>query len=154
MILEEQDVLEAPIFLQIEDAIAKSPEYIFDPSRGKGSQGRVVIGCFDDHLVRADPIHLVEHAFGLFVEVAFDPECRKFVGHNAYGPAWAVFHGRRAVRAWAIRQNLRWSLALVAVVERTKAASLGLERFPGKVGGALGAIRGNNHPSSHDGVFS
>src|SRR6266446_5521946 len=154
MILEDQDVLEAPVLLEVENAVAESPKYVFDPPGRQGRQGRVVIGRFDDDLVGADAIHLVEHTLGLLVQVAFDSESRKLVGHHAHRPAGTVLLSRGPVRARTIGQNLRRSFALISVVERTKTSALDLHRFAHKVGGPLGAIGGNNDPPSYDGVFS
>ena len=68
VILEEQDVFEAPVFFQIENAVAEGPEHIFNALRRQRGQGGIVVGRLDDDLVRADAVHLVEHAFGLAVQ--------------------------------------------------------------------------------------
>ena len=72
MIFEDEDVLEAAVLFQVEDAIAEGPENVFDPFGGEGSEAGVVVGGLDDDLMRTDAVHLVKHAFGLAIELAFD----------------------------------------------------------------------------------
>ena len=67
VILEEQDVFEAAIFFQVENAVAEGPEHVFDALGWELREGHVVVGRFDDDFVGADAVHLVEHAFGLLV---------------------------------------------------------------------------------------
>src|SRR5437588_5681180 len=47
------------------------------------------------------PVHLVEEAFSLAVQLAFDAQCREFIGHHANAPTGCV--GPAAVSA--INQN-------------------------------------------------
>src|ERR1700687_4056213 len=101
----------------------------------------------------ADAIHLVKHAFGLLIQIALDAEGRELVRNDADRPTRSVFLRSTAVGAWAIGHDLRWGLAFIAIIERTESA-LDLYSFANKVGRPLGAIRGNNHPPAHDGVFS
>ena len=65
MILEDQNVLKPAVLLQVENAIAKGPQNIFDTFRRQGCEVSIVVWRLDDHLVRADAIHAVKHAFGL-----------------------------------------------------------------------------------------
>ena len=114
VILEDQDVAESFVVLQIEHAVAIGPQNVFDGAfRESGQSGRV-IRRFDDHFMRADAVHFVEEAFAFAVEIAFDAQSGKFVGHDAHRPARSV----RAAVAAAIDQNLRRSLGLVAGAER------------------------------------
>ena len=112
-----------------------------------------MVGSLDDHLVRAHPVHLVEHALGLFIQIAFNAERRKFVRYHPHRPARAVFLRSAAVCAGAIGQNLRRCLALIAVTEGAE-TTLDPHGFAHKVGWPLGAICRNDHPSAHNGVFS
>src|ERR1700676_951501 len=112
-----------------------------------------MVGSFDDDLVGANAIHLVKHALGLLVQASFYAKRRELVGNDAHRPTWSVLHGSAAIGARPIGQNFRWSFIFVAVAEGAK-PSPDLDRFAREVGRTLGAIRGNNHPSAHDGVFS
>ena len=112
-----------------------------------------MVGRLDNDFVRADAVHLVEHAFGLLVEIAFDAERGELIGDYANGPAGAVFLGRAAVGAGAVGQDLWRRLALIAIAEGAEAA-LDPHGFAHKVGRAFSAIGGNDYPSAHDGVFS
>ena len=42
-----------------------------------------MLGRLDDHFVRADAVHAVEHALALAIQFAFDAQRRKLVGHYA-----------------------------------------------------------------------
>src|SRR4029077_583686 len=106
VILEEQNVFEAPVFLEVENTIAEGPQNVFDSLRRKRRQGGVVVGRFDDDFVGADAIHLVKHAFGLFIQIALDSEGRELVRNNADRPTRTVFQRSIAVGAWAVRQDL------------------------------------------------
>src|ERR1700674_4184323 len=101
----------------------------------------------------ADAIHLVKHAFGLLIQIALDAEGRELVRNDANRPTRSVFLRSTAVGAWAIGHDLWRGLALVAIIERTESA-FDAHSFAHKVGWSLGAIRRNNHPPAHDGVFS
>ena len=149
MVLEDQDVLEAPVLLQIDDAVPVRPQNVFNPLLRNAGQGGVVLGRFDDDLVRPNAVHLVEHAFGLPVQASLDSKGRKLIGHHAHRPIRGV--ARSAVRA--IRQHLGRSLAFIAIAERAKAA-LHFHRLAAEVGGTLGAIGRNDYPSSYDWIFA
>src|SRR6267154_2322790 len=153
VIFEEQNVFEAPIFLKIENAIPKRPQNIFDLFGGKPSQGDVVIGRLNDHLVSADAVHLVEHPLRLLVQTAFNAECRELVGNDPNRPTRPILHGSIAVRIWAICQNFWRSFIFVAGTEGAE-STLDFDGFAREVGRPLGAIRGNNYPSTHDRIFS
>src|ERR1019366_7690433 len=153
VVLEKQNVFEAAVLLEIEYAITKGPQNVFDPFRGKRGHGGIVVGRFDDDFVGAYAIHLVKHALGLLVQIAFDAERRELVRDDPDRPTRTVFLSRTAVGAWAIGQYLRRRLAFIAIAEGAESA-LDLHRFAHKVGRPPGAIRGNNHPPATDGVFS
>src|SRR5208337_1580413 len=149
VVLEDEDVLEAPVLFQIDNAVAKRPQNVFDSLLRKGRQGGIVLRPLDDDLVRADAVHLVEHAFGLTVQASLDPQRRKLVRYNAYAPALAVARGP----VWAVGQNLRRRLVLIAGTERAE-ATLHLHRFTAEVGGTLGAVGRNNDPPPDDRIFA
>ena len=154
VILENQDVLEAAVFLEVENAIAESPEHILDPLGWKVGQAGVVVRSFDDDLMRPNAVHAVEHALGLAVQIALDAECRKLVGNHAHRPARSIALGRRpAVGVGAVGLDLRRSLGFVAVTEGAEAAS-DFDRLAGEVGRTLGAVGRNNDPAAHDRIFS
>ena len=95
VVLEDQDVLEAPVLLQVDDAVAKCPEHVFDSLLGKSRQSGIVLGRLDDDLVRADAVHLVEHAFGLATQASLDAKRGKLVRDHAHRPASASRWMRR-----------------------------------------------------------
>ena len=49
-----------------------------------------MVGRFDDDFMGADAVHLVEHAFGLAVQVALNAQRRELVGNDANGPTRCV----------------------------------------------------------------
>src|SRR5580700_3263767 len=110
-----------------------------------------MIGRFDDYLMRADAVHLVKEAFALAVEIAFNAECGKFVGHDAHGPARGVC----ASVAPAVDQNLRRCLGFRAGAERAILA-VGKRRdaFAQKIVRAFSTLGGNNHPAASNRIFS
>src|ERR1022692_4543789 len=64
MVLKEQNVFEAPVLFEIENAVPERPQNILDSFCRKRGQRRVVVRRFNDHFVRANAIHLVKHALG------------------------------------------------------------------------------------------
>src|SRR5262249_2391618 len=140
MVLEDQDVFESPVLLQIENSVAKSPQHILDALGWECRQCCVVIRRLDDDLVSADAIHLVKHAFGLAVQVAFNSEGRKLIGHNAHRPSRCMPLWRGPpIRIWAVGLNFRWCLAFVTVAEGAK-PTLVLDAFTEKIGRSLSTI--------------
>src|SRR6202011_4832610 len=140
VVLEDQDVLEPPVFFQVQYAIAEGPQDVFNALGRKGGQAGGMIGRFDNDLMRADPVHFVEHAFGLTAEIALNPERREFIGYDADCPARSVaLWGRATIRSWPVGLNFGWGLGLVAIAKGAKAA-FDLHIFADKVGGALGAV--------------
>ena len=111
-------------------------------------QRELVIGRFDDHLVRAHAVHAVEHALAFAVETAFDAQRRKFIGHHAQRPSGRVPSAAVA----SVGQNFRRSLSFVAGTERTNADSLDLHALAHKIRRAPGAVRGNDDPAASDRV--
>src|SRR5450631_2852405 len=104
--------------------------------------------------MRTNAVHAVEHALGLTVEIPFDTERWKLVGHYAHRPARTIALGRRsAVGIRTIGLNLRRSLGFVAVTEGAKAA-FDSDRHADEVGRTLGAVRRNDDPAAHDRIFS
>src|SRR5581483_10512796 len=154
MVLENQDVLEAAVFLQIQDTVAKGPQNIFDSLGRQRREAGIMIRRFNDDFVSADAVHLVEHAFGLAIQIAFDSQGREFVGNDAYGPARRIALRRRtSIRIRPIGLNLRRSLGLVSIAEGAE-ATLDAHPFAGKIRGTLGAIGGDDHPTANNGIFS
>ena len=154
VIFENQNVLKAPVLFQIENAITESPENVFDTLGWQRRQTGIVIGSFNDHFMRANAVHLVEHAFGLAVQIAFDAQCRKLIRNYAHCPARTVALRRRAaIRVRAVGLNLRRCFTLVAITKRAEAA-LDFHSLPDKIGRTLGTVGRDNYPSSDDRVFS
>src|SRR5580692_5382341 len=154
VILENQNVLESPVLLQIKNAVAESPEHVFDSLGRKRGQARLMVGSFDDDLVRPNPVHAIEHALGLAVEAALNAEGWKFVGNHSHRPSRGIaLRCRPSVRVRTVRLNLGWRLALIPVTERTK-STLQFHSVTGKVGWTFGAVRRNNYPSTDNWIFS
>src|SRR5262249_27810404 len=153
VVLEDQNVLESPILFQIKNAVPKGPQHVFNLFGRKCRQGCIVVVGLDDDLMRAHAIHLVEHAFGLSIEVALNSQCRKFVRHHPNRPTRSIRLRLTSVLIGTVGLYLWGSLALVAGAERAESAPH-LYRITGKIGGTLGAVARNNHPAADDGVFS
>src|SRR6202046_633274 len=101
-----------------------------------------------------DTVHPVEHSFGLAVQRAFNAEGGKLVRHYTHRPPWRVPLGcRSAIRSWTVGLNLRRCLPFVAIAKGAESA-LQLHILSGKIAGALGPIRGNNHPAANNRIFS
>ena len=154
MILEDENVLEATVFLEIKNTVTEGPEHILNALGREISQAGVVVRSFDDDLVRADTVHTVKHALGLAVEVTLDAERGKFIGNYAHRPTRCVALRRRsAIRIRAISLNFRRSLVFVSVAERAKAA-LQFDSLAREVSRALGAVGRNDYPPAYNWIFS
>ena len=113
-----------------------------------------MIGRLNDDLVRTDPVHAIEHTFGLAIHVAFNAQGRKLIGYNPDRPSGGVsLRLRPSIRVRTRRLNLRWRLALVSVAEGAEAA-LDLHIFANKIGWALRPVRRNNYPAADNRIFS
>src|SRR5262249_53949779 len=137
-----------------ENAIAKGPQHIFDSLRRQRGERGVVVGRFDDDLMRAYAVHLVEHSFGLLVEIAFDDQRGELVRDDAHRPTGRIPLRRATVRAGPVGHDFWRRLALVAVTKGTKSSPLDLDGFTQKIAGTLGAIGGDDDPTTHNRVFS
>ena len=107
-----------------------------------------VVRRFDDHLVRADAVHLVIGAEPLAVEPSLDPEGRKFVGNHADFPSGLIRAG-----AVSDRGNFRRSFAFVPLAERadpSRRGRLGVR----EIIGPAAAFRGNDDPASLNRIVS
>src|ERR1035437_4051054 len=149
MVLEEEDVAEAAVFLEIVDALLERPQRLFDELLRHIAKGLVVVGPFDDDLMGADAVHLVVHALALAVQLAFDAEDGKFIGHDTHAPPGLV-----AVPRGPKGQHLGWCLVFISVAERADGGCGRRHHLPDKIAGAFGAIRRYNDPSPCDGVLS
>ena len=140
MVLENEDVLEPAIFLQVEDAITEGPQDILDALGRQRGQAGIVVWGLDNDLMRPDPVHLVEHTFGLAVQVSLNAKRWKFVGHDPDRPTWGITLRRwAAVRVGAVSLYFGWSLILVAVAEGAEATP-NFHSLPNEIGGPLGAV--------------
>ncbi len=150
VVLEEEDISQAHVAPQVEDAVANGEIDISDVARRQRRQAGGVIGRLDDDLVCADPGHAIVKPFPAALNLALDAQSRKLIRDNADMPAGLI---RSA--GVAIRQNLGGSLRFMACAER---ADAGRRRWDdmiaGEIGGAEGAIRRDNHPASCNGVFA
>src|SRR5580704_12088664 len=154
VILENQDVLEAPVFFQIKNAVTKGPKHIFNSLGCQSTEARIVVGSLDNDFMRAHAVHAVEHALGLAVEAALDAECGKFIGNHPHRPSRRVALRRRSsVHVRTISLNFRRRLGLVTITKRTKAA-FQLHTVSGKVSRTLGAVRRNDDPPAYDWILS
>src|ERR1700737_1167738 len=121
MILEQENIAEAAVASEIEHAIAKGPEQIFDALFGQVGERYLVIRAFDDHFMRADAAHAVIEAFALAVEHSFNAERRKLVRDHAQIPM--------PVAVFPIGEDFRRRIGFMAVAEG--AASIGLGKIAG-----------------------
>src|SRR6266849_2515049 len=150
VVLENQDVTEALVIFQVEDAVAIGPQHLFDGSLGHRGQRALVIRRFDDHFVRPDTVHAVKQSLALAIEVAFDAQRRELVRDDADSPTGAI--PRAAVAA--VGQDLGRRLRLIAVAKRAKALPLDLYAFANEVGRPLRPVGRDDHPSTGDGIFA
>src|ERR1700730_712950 len=95
MVLENQDVLEPSVLLQIEDAVAKGPQNVFDSLRRKRGKTRSMVGRLNNDLVRADPVHAIEHALRLAIQRTFNSKGWELVGHDPDRPSRRIPLRRR-----------------------------------------------------------
>src|SRR3954453_24230688 len=153
VVFENQDVLEELVFLQIENAVAKCPEHVFDLFWRQSGQRCIVVIGFHNHFVRADAVHLVEHAFGLAVQIAFDAKGGKLIRDSPNRPARGIFLWWRPAILRTIGLDLGRGLALVSITEGTEAAPH-LYCFTGKVSRTLGAVGRDNDPAANNRIFS
>src|SRR5438270_6639310 len=98
----------------------------------------------------AHAIHLVKHSVGLPIQIAFNPQCGKLVGHHAQVPPSGV--GMR-ILARTVSQDFRRRGAFIARTEWAESA-LQDNALTGKISGTLGTVSGNNHPASGNRIFS
>jgi hypothetical protein len=86
LILEYSDVFEARIFFQVGDSGGPDPQDALDLFVAELRHAFVVIGRFDDHLVRAEGAHFVVHAFGEAAGFTLDAVERIGMGQDAHLP--------------------------------------------------------------------
>ena len=120
MVLEYQYVFETAILFQIENPVAEGPQHIFHTLHRHGRQRLQMIGRFNHHFMGANAIHLVKHAVCLAVQIAFDSQCRKFIGNHAQVPARSV---SPYVFTWTISQDFWRGCIFMAGTKRTEAAA-------------------------------
>ena len=106
--------------------------------------------CIRDSFMGAHAIHLVKHSVRLAVQVALNSQCGKLVGYNAQIPSGGVW---TRVLARTVSQYLRRRCALISGAKWTESAFQD-DALAGKISGTLGAVSGNDHPASGNGVFS
>src|SRR6478735_4244163 len=150
MILEHDDVAEAPVLLQVLDAFAARPQHLLHCSIAHGGQRLVVSRCLDDDLVRADAVHLVEQPLTLPVQRSFYSQHRKLIGDHAQIPAWRV--GRTAIPAKG--RDLMGRHRLVPLAEGTGWITGDLDRLQPEVVRSLAPFRGDDYPAAGDGIFA
>jgi hypothetical protein len=104
---------------------------------------------FDHHLVSPDAVHLIIDSLTLAVQISFNAKGREFVGDDTKGPSRGI--GRGAI--FSIGNNFRRGSILIAFTEGTKAT----HRFSllwHEIGRPSTSLRGDDHPSSVDRIFS
>ncbi len=109
-----------------------------------------MLRSLNDDLVRADAMHLVVQAFALAVQRAFDPQGGKLVRHHTQRPAGSI--GAAAVAA--IGEDFRRGLGFIAGAERAEARPSDLHLFADEIRWPLRPVRGDDDPSTGDGIFS
>src|SRR6516164_1078579 len=148
VVLENEDVTEPEIALQIVDPVAEGVEDILHLFFVEFGEELGVIRRLDDHLVRADAIHLVEEALTFPIEVAFDFEHRILVWYDANVPAGFVRAGAAAERKYLGR--------CAAFVAGTKGTGRSRHRirysFPAEFAGTR-PVRCDYHPPVGDRIF-
>src|SRR5690349_14053106 len=90
MILEDDHVAKALVTLEIQYAVAIGPQHLFDLERFKVRHTNVMLGRFDHHLVRPDPVHQIVYALAAPSRVTFNPQCRKLVRDAAHSPSGLI----------------------------------------------------------------
>src|SRR5262249_16399176 len=154
VIFENQNIFKPAVFFQVKNAVAKGPQDIFNSFCRKCRQCGAVVRGFNDDLMRADAVHLVEHAFSLTAETAFNSECKELVRNNAQSPSRRVaLRWGTAIWARTIGLNFRWGLGFIAIAERTE-STLYLDAFPQEITRTLGPVGRDNDPAAHNRVFS
>jgi len=121
VVLEEQNVLEAPVFLEIENAIAEGPENVFDFfSRANEASVALWSGVSMMTSWAPMPFILSNMPSACLFKVPSMPSAGKLVRNDADRPTRSVFLRRIAVGAGTICQDLRWGLAFIAVTDRDR----------------------------------
>jgi len=149
VVLEHEHMAKPHIPSQIRDSFTVGPQDVGDGGHGQRGQALLMTRGLDNDLVGPDPVHLVVNAFSLPVELSFDAEGWKLVWNDAKGPPGLV-RGRSIVPEG---EDFWGSLILVSLAKRTESTgrSLGLHN---KIGRSSSSLRGDNHPSPVDGIFS
>jgi hypothetical protein len=149
MILEQQDVAQAVVLPEVAHALAEGREHSLDFAFGHRRQRLVMIGCLDDDLVRADPVHAVEHPLAFTVEPTLHLQRGELVGNDAQFPSGAI---PDAIRS--IREHLRRRQVLSTRAKRAVPVALNLVPLQPKVARTLAALRRDDHPAAGDRVFT
>ena len=149
VVLEDEDVADAPVTVEIHDALAVRLEHLDDVGDRQIAQVLVVLGPLDHHLVGPHAVHLVVEALAPALEDALDLERGELVRHHADLPAGAV--GGAARGAGGV--DLGRGLVLVA---RTEGAIAGapLEPDGGEVRGPAAALGRDDHPAADHRVLA
>jgi formate/nitrite transporter FocA (FNT family) len=50
-------------------------------------------GAFEDDFMGSDTIHAIVNAIAFFLQIAFDLQSGKFVGHHSDPPTWSICLG-------------------------------------------------------------
>src|SRR5208283_5767751 len=100
-------------------------------------QGRLVLGRFNNLLVRSDPVHFVEQPFAFAIELAFNPQRWKAIRDHTDVPAGGI--GASPVAA--VGQNLRRCLSFIARTERAVSWRARENAFAQKIHWPLPAVR-------------
>ena len=149
MILEDQYIPKALVVLQIQHAVAIGPQNVFQRTFRQRSQRRRVVRRFDNHFMRADPVHLVEQSFAFLVQVAFDSQRGKFVRYHANRPACAIW----ASAISPVNQNFIRGFCFVPWTKWTILRIFGNHALAQEIHRPLSAIGRNNHPTASNRVL-
>ena len=150
MILEDQNVAEADVLLEIEHPLAKRPQHALDLRLGHRRERLVVIRRLDDHFMRTDAVHAIEHALGLPLEAAFHFQRGELVRHDPKVPAGPV----RGAAVLPVRQDLVRRELLTAGAERTVLGAQRGHTVDAEIARPLLTLGGDDHPPPSDGIFS
>ena len=103
LVLEDKDVAKPAILPEIQHALAEGRQHALDLDFGHRRECLVVIGRLDDHFVRADAVHPVEHPVAFAIEPALDLQRRKLVRARPARPSRASSARRRSAGTRALR---------------------------------------------------
>jgi hypothetical protein len=136
VVLENDDGAKALVSFQVLNPLAACPERFLDGRLAQRGERLLVPGRFDDHLVRADAVHLVENPLALPIERPFHTQHGNPVRHDPQRPARRV--GCAPVASEG--EQLSGRHLLVSFTEGTRGIRRHVDGLEVKVGAMLSAL--------------